>query len=298
MKDIIVNEEPKLLWKRRDEFILVLTHAGRHHSDELAAISMLRAYYKEKTIVVYRITHPNKDFEEKVDEFLRQFGLDLEDMDKIIDLGGKSDGVKYFDHHQYKGGKASAGLVYEFIKSQDKSMDLPALDKLFKIIDAHDTGDKPCSLDSIISLAINIQDDKEDKNKNFKYLSDIFTTFIIKLIENGLELQKAITMINEASFIEGTKLKLLPEDINTKGIYGNSEGLDGDILGAVKYKDDKYVAILFNKEEGSYELITEPFHQDDELDFVHKAGFIAVSSDYEKLEKYLIKHEKRKHNGN
>ena len=49
---------------------------------------------------VERVNHDTNDF----------FKYDF-----VIDISKTFDGKKHFDHHQYKGGKSSAGLIWDYI---------------------------------------------------------------------------------------------------------------------------------------------------------------------------------------
>lgn len=83
------------------------THSGHFHADEALAVYMLRQLPQYKDATLTRSRNPEA----------------LEKCDIIVDVGGKYDGVKYFDHHQrgfeevfsesFKTKLSSAGLVYK-----------------------------------------------------------------------------------------------------------------------------------------------------------------------------------------
>lgn len=83
------------------------THSGTFHADESLAVYMLRLLPQFKGAEVFRS---------------RDYDL-LEECDIIVDVTGKYDGVKHFDHHQrefdqvfggeYQTKLSSAGLVYK-----------------------------------------------------------------------------------------------------------------------------------------------------------------------------------------
>ena len=76
---------------------LIATHNKMFHADEVTAIALLQVF-KDFEIEVERICHDSKDFSK---------------YDFVIDISKTFDGKKYFDHHQYKGGKSSAGLIWD-----------------------------------------------------------------------------------------------------------------------------------------------------------------------------------------
>ncbi|AMD22229.1 HGL111Cp [Eremothecium sinecaudum] len=85
----------------------ICTHSGSFHADEALAVHMLKLLPECKNAEVIRSRDPQK----------------WEEADIVVDVGGKYDGVKFFDHHQrefnetfsnaYKTKLSSAGLVYK-----------------------------------------------------------------------------------------------------------------------------------------------------------------------------------------
>lgn len=85
----------------------ICTHSGSFHADEALAVYMLRLLPEYKDAKVVRSRTPT----------------DWEESDIVVDVSGKYDGVKYFDHHQrefmetfnenFKTKLSSAGLVYK-----------------------------------------------------------------------------------------------------------------------------------------------------------------------------------------
>lgn len=90
----------------------ICTHSGSFHADEALAVFMLRILPEFKGSKLIRSRDP-KIWEES---------------DIVVDVSGKYDGKKYFDHHQrefsetfsskYKTKLSSAGLVYKHYGSQ------------------------------------------------------------------------------------------------------------------------------------------------------------------------------------
>ncbi|CAH6722794.1 MYG1 protein [[Candida] jaroonii] len=84
----------------------ICTHSGTFHADESLAVYMLRLLPKYSEYELVRSRNP-KDWEES---------------EIVVDVSGKYDGIKYFDHHQrefdetfpgYKTKLSSAGLIYK-----------------------------------------------------------------------------------------------------------------------------------------------------------------------------------------
>lgn len=82
----------------------VITHSGKFHADEVFALATLALCFGDKNLDIFR-TRDSAFFDEA---------------DFIVDVGGKFDGEKFFDHHQ-KGGAgerkntvpyASFGLIW------------------------------------------------------------------------------------------------------------------------------------------------------------------------------------------
>ena len=99
----------------------IATHNGIFHADEVTAIALIKLFITDN-YKIYRIPHDTKDFSK---------------FDIVIDIGRKFDGKKFFDHHQYKGGKSSAGLIWSYIGFEDKYSEIS---KFIKIVDDNDVG--------------------------------------------------------------------------------------------------------------------------------------------------------------
>ncbi|MCD8478340.1 MAG: MYG1 family protein [Sulfurospirillum sp.] len=101
----------------------IATHNKIFHADEVTAIALLKLFTDEE-IVVHRIDHQSEDFSA---------------YDMVIDISKKFDGEKYFDHHQNKGGKSSAGLIWDYL---GLGLEYPRISKLIHHVDLNDTGIK------------------------------------------------------------------------------------------------------------------------------------------------------------
>jgi len=77
--------------------IVVCCHSGIFHADEVMACALLKIAANDATVAVIRSRLPK----------------DWERADYVIDVGGKFDSVKFFDHHQREGaGTRNNGLSY------------------------------------------------------------------------------------------------------------------------------------------------------------------------------------------
>lgn len=169
----------------------ICTHSGTFHADESLAVYMIRLLPRFAKYLLVR-SRDSKDWE---------------DSDIVIDVSGKYDGIKYFDHHQreftetfpgYKTKLSSAGLIYkhfgkeiiqEKLNLKDDQVIEMIYQKIYKefieSIDANDNGiskydsevkldgkfnDKNLMLPSIISnLNPNWYEDPTDKDFDEKF---------------------------------------------------------------------------------------------------------------------------------
>ncbi|CAK7893499.1 hypothetical protein CAAN1_08S01200 [[Candida] anglica] len=93
--------------KKAKMVLKVCTHSGSFHADESLAVYMIKLLPRFADSELVRSRNPS----------------DWEASDIVIDVGGKYDGVKFFDHHQrefnetfsnlYKTKLSSAGLIYK-----------------------------------------------------------------------------------------------------------------------------------------------------------------------------------------
>ena len=99
----------------------IATHNKIFHADEVTAVALLRLFTDDE-IIVHRVDHDTEDFTP---------------YDMVIDISKQFDGDKYFDHHQNKGGKSSAGLIWEYLGVEE---DYPKISKLISLVDDNDVG--------------------------------------------------------------------------------------------------------------------------------------------------------------
>ncbi|CDK25633.1 unnamed protein product [Kuraishia capsulata CBS 1993] len=111
-----VAKKPKMSTEQKH--LQICTHSGQFHADESLAVYMLKTLPKFKDATVVRSRDP------KV----------WEESDIVVDVGGISDEVKFFDHHQrdfegtfsskYSSKLSSAGLIYKHFGKEIISVNL------------------------------------------------------------------------------------------------------------------------------------------------------------------------------
>jgi len=136
--------------------VRIITHNGRFHADDVSAVAVLDLVFKS-AIEVSRTR----------DEAVIAAG------DIVLDVGGKNDGEKHFDHHQPEGGGvrengipyASFGLIWKKFGKElvsdavaekfDRVFVQPvdALDNGVQIYDTKFPGVRPFSFDSFVYAA-------------------------------------------------------------------------------------------------------------------------------------------------
>lgn len=186
--------------------LTICTHSGSFHADESLAVYLLRLLpeYKDSKLIRSRKEQ------------------DWDNSDIVVDVSGKYDGVKYFDHHQrdfdttfegYKTKLSSAGLIYKHFGKQIIGEVLPTLsssyvdllyDKVYRefieALDANDNGisqydeelnpkfaDKNITLPSLVSkLNPNWETDAKDADfdRQFLLASDLMGTAFVNLLKN------------------------------------------------------------------------------------------------------------------
>mmetsp|Transcript_7795 Transcript_7795/g.7727 ORF Transcript_7795/g.7727 Transcript_7795/m.7727 type:complete len:337 (-) Transcript_7795:7734-8744(-) len=142
MSDTDTNKKIKL----DSAMLKICTHSGSFHADESLAVFMIKLLPKYQNSQLIRSRNPT----------------DWEASDIVIDVGGKYDGIKWFDHHQrefnetfsadYKTKLSSAGLIYKHFGKEiishvlsinDSNVDL-LYNKVYKefieALDANDNG--------------------------------------------------------------------------------------------------------------------------------------------------------------
>jgi len=258
---------------------LIATHNKIFHADEITAIALLKIFTNEN-IVVNRVDHNTTDF--KI-------------YDMVIDIGKKYDGIKYFDHHQYKGGKSSAGLIWDYIGVNKQ---YPKISRFIEAIDKHDTGvikakefEFPLLIKCFNTTKLNSQLQNENFNRAVEY-----TMIIINSMKHMQEeLIKAESIVkNSFLFDNNPNIVQLEKFTPHWTTYINGNTMPN--IKAVVWEDleeNVYKVKVPSKRLGSFELNGQPLRQDTNMLFVHSSGHFAIAKNEEAMKKYLKSINKR-----
>jgi len=253
----------------------IATHNKIFHADEVTAIALLKVFTDEE-IEVSRVDHNREDFGS---------------FDMVIDIGRKFDGVKYFDHHQYRGGKSSAGLIYDYLGLEG---DYPKLEKLIKRVDDNDTGvakAEPFEYSSLIKCYNHRDIYGSAQDRQFTKAVKFAQTIIISFREAQEDIEEAREIVVNSSMFDSNLAILELERFTPHW----STYINGELtphIKAVVWEDKeegKYKVKIPPKRLGSFELNGKALPQDDSMEFVHSAGFFAIAPDEESMKSYLHK---------
>ena len=253
----------------------VATHKGIFHADEVTAVALLKVF-TEDTIEVSRVEHDSTDFSS---------------FDMVIDIGKKFDGVKLFDHHQYKGGKSSAGLIWDYIGMQG---DYPKISKLIKMVDDNDTGvakAEPFEYSSLLKCYNHRDIYSQAQEKQFDKAVKFAQTMLISMAEAQEDLVDAKEIVAN-SFLFDNNPAILELESFTPHWTSYINGVVTPHIKAVVWEDEedgKYKVKIPSKRLGSFDLNGKALPQDDSMEFVHSAGFFAIAKDEETMKRYLKK---------
>jgi uncharacterized UPF0160 family protein len=257
----------------------IATHKGLFHADEITAIALLEIFTDEKY---------------QIDRFPHGWG-DFDGYDFVIDIGREFDGKKFFDHHQWRGGKSSAGLIWDYL---GVAKDYPKLSRFIEMVDRQDTGEQKAGefeYPNLIKL-FNTIDVSDDKSSNENFLKALeFAKMVIKSIKKEEDEIKEAKVIVEKSkkfdtFESIVELKQFTPFWNH--FINGTLRPEVDVVVWQDKKSKAYKAGVPPKEAGSFELWGEPFKKDGMMEFVHPVGFFAVAKDKKTMKKYLKKHLK------
>jgi uncharacterized UPF0160 family protein len=207
----------------------------------------------------------------------------------VIDIGKKFDGEKYFDHHQYKGGKSSAGLIWDYIGLNNK---YPKISKLIKLIDMNDVGTlkaKEFEYSSLIKCFNHNSLLSDEQNIQFEKAVDFSMTILDSMKQAQDAIHEAKYIVNNSYIFNGnSKILELSEFTPHWTSYINGQ-LTPHIKAVVweDLEDNTWKVKLVPKRLGSFELTTKPLVQDNTMEFVHSAGHFAITNSEEQMVQYL-----------
>lgn len=250
----------------------MVTHNGIFHSDEVVAVALLQVF-KNWSGKIIRTRDEEIISEEKGKGSY------------IIDVGGEYDGQRLFDHHQDAELLSSAGLMWKHI---DKEEAYPEISNLVDMVDLQDRGIKTASSLEFASLVGDFNQNPRDNDEAFKDAVKFARRIIASKKQKQDELVYAEEYASSAKNLSSSILKFEGEFSFQWNRFIN--GQSRPEINTVVWFDatqEKWVAQVPPKKFGSMELHGPKFKEDEEMVFVHKAGFFCVAPSYEKMLDYL-----------
>jgi len=253
----------------------IATHNKIFHADEVTAIALLKIFTDDE-IIVNRIDHDTTDFIE---------------YDMVIDIGKKFDGDKYFDHHQYKGGKSSAGLIWEYLGLENK---YHKISQLVKLVDDNDTGvakAKTFEYSNLIKCFNTTHLTSKEQESQFNEAIEFAITILYSLKQSAEDLDDAKDIVAN-SYVFNNNHKILELKSFTPHWTTYINGTTTPHIKAVVWEDteeNNWKVKIPSKRLGSFDLNGKALKQDNSMEFVHTAGHFAIAKDEDTLKKYLLK---------
>lgn len=251
----------------------IATHNKIFHADEVTAIALLRLFTDDE-IIVHRIDHDTEDFTP---------------YDMVIDISKKFDGDKYFDHHQNKGGKSSAGLIWEYLGFEK---DYPKISKLIRLVDDNDVGiqkAKPFEYSSLMKCFNHSKINSPEQDIQFEKAVDFSMTVLNSMAEFAESLHAAKDIIRDSfMFNENPKILELSTFTPHWGSYVNAKETPN--IQAVVWEDkedNNWKVKIPAKRLGSFDLHGKALTQDDTMKFVHSSGHFGIAKDEATMKQYL-----------
>lgn len=251
----------------------LFTHNGVFHADEVSAIALLEVFGLR--INVIRVPHKTESFP---------------DTAFVVDIGKKFDGIRLFDHHQNKGGKSSAGLIWDYIGENESYR---KISKLVKLIDSNDVGEvaaEPFEFSNMVSCynSDTVWDDSTQAGafrKAVEFAKTVFQSYKNmqeKIDATEVLIQKALPFKNfENVLFLGDFIPFWNVQIN---------GIKRPEINAVVWKDNGVWKVQIPPTKpGKMDLNGSAFTSDKTMQFVHANGFFAVADSEEIMYEFLKK---------
>jgi len=250
----------------------VATHFGMFHADEISAIALLKVFFSRTKFEVTRLPHQSSE------EELSKFDLVI-DIGRVLDVENGR-----FDHHQYKGGMSSAGLIWSEIKNilgEDGNI-YPKIDELVQAIDKHDTGEQRSGEFEYSRLI--------GRLKDFDTAIEFAVQIFQSLKKEAEAIQEVKDLVVSAEVKEGFIIfPLREEDADNLPWREVINGCNmPEISGVVQYnkKSSQWEATLapINSESFAFTKgkgFNPEWKEELKLDFVHANGFFACSKSKE-----------------
>jgi len=257
------------------KILKIATHNKTFHADEVTAIALLKIFVN-KNIKVSRLDHETTDFNA---------------FDMVVDIGRKFDNKKYFDHHQYKGGKSSAGLIWGYLGLEKE---YPKISKLIKLVDDNDVGiakAKPFEYSSLIKC-FNCRDIySKEQDEQFEKAVEFATDILNSMIDMQEQIKEAEKIVRD-SFMFDNNPNIIELSSFTPhwGSFINAQTTPH--IKAVVWEDEhekNWKVKIPSKSVGSFELNAKSFKPDNSMIFVHSAGHFAIAKDEQTMKDFLKK---------
>jgi hypothetical protein len=234
----------------------VITHNGVIHLDELLAMYLLDI--TPNTIDDYNIIRiPAYKF----DETLAQHPDAI-----VLDIGGVSDGIRRFDHHQRRGMDCTAKQVYDVLYSDYCPNFSSDLSLLINHTNECDNG-KPCDVTSVYGLVRNLNNTFHDFYNIFNI---VYNTIFLPTMSSdhksmiGYNNIQSCPIIND--FVDMRGIPYVPRW---------KEFVSNDIVGSISNNQQNKSCIqLTVKDSSVMEIAPDPLQS-----FRHPSGFMAVYRD-------------------
>ena len=200
----------------------------------------------------------------------------------IADVGGKYDGVQFFDHHHDTTLLSSAGLYWKTFKLEE---DYPQISRLIKKIDDQDRGIELAGEFEIPALITHFSRMSKNVDDNFTAAVEFMVNMLRGMKEDQDEISRALEILKVSEVIED--VIYLNEFTSQWQEFVNREKMPE--IKAVAWYDErekKMKAQVAPNKAGSFDF-KEGFSQDSSMEFVHGAGFFCVAKDMETMKNYL-----------
>jgi len=253
----------------------IATHNKIFHADEVTAVALLKIFTEDE-IIVHRVDHDTENFS---------------NYDMVIDISKQFDGDKYFDHHQNKGGKSSAGLIWEYLGFQE---DYPKISKLIRLIDDNDVGiqkAKPFEYSNLLKCFNHSKIHSKEQDVQFSKAVDFAMTVLNSMAEYAESLHLAKDIIRDSfMFDDNESILQLSSFTPHWGTHINAK--ETPHIKAVVWEDEEeknWKVRIPAKRLGSFDLHGKELLPDESMKFIHSSGHFAIAKDEETLKEYLKK---------
>ena len=259
--------------------LVIGTHNGVFHPDEIIAIAMILADTDDVSII--RSRDPKE----------------LEKADILVDVGGMYDGVKFFDHHQLTEeselyGLSSAGMVAKSIRyhlSSENRLLIEAVDKRDTRVNWSKNGKFETFFNSISDCnELDIYSKKQEIT--FERLVNLFKRYFsiefslgylqLSIVEIGNENKKIKSIIMADRFSNVEKIGM----VKNIPIYRNKEL---EYVDTRLFENKPYIFISYDEYQGNYSISTNTNYcrivNVSNAIFIHANGFFAKTKSIDDL---------------